>query len=249
MKPKGSSSAKAQTEPAPVFPSFLFCVNGLPTNDNPEFEGAIDMRFSEVGRWIPPNVPEGFKPSKRGDVYLWRNGTVTAAEGYEWRSDIANDITPDGTICKSAGHGNYMLPEFHSAATVFYCNDWDQFYVSRGYANKRDMTSVFCDPEDDWRVLSFIPNNITRVSCVQLTGEERLSIPSEDWLLQLIPGEAYQARADEVTGQGLSGLLSLLVALAAFSCKDRSAFRDILLQDRCWKNYRWRRHNRSHGRE
>ena len=227
-------------------PSFLFCVNELPTIDNPEQDRAVDMRFSEARRWIPPNLPEGFEKPRKGDVYRWKDGAVTAAEGYEWRSNIPLTKDSNGAICRSAGNDGLLIPEMHSAATVFYCNDFDQFWTARGYANLRDMK--FCEVEDMWLALNFMPDASTGISCVHHSGNPRLSSPSTDWLTQLIP-IAYHAKEGEVLGQGLSGVLSILVALVAYSCEDRCALERILLHDQCWKNYRWRRHNRQHGRK
>jgi len=51
----------------------------------------------------------------------------------------------------------FELPSVHSVATVFYCNNFEQFWTTRNNANLLDMRTELCAMENAWLTLNFIP--------------------------------------------------------------------------------------------
>ncbi|KAF4634864.1 hypothetical protein G7Y89_g3243 [Cudoniella acicularis] len=197
-----------------------------------------------------PLLPKGFFAQEPGHVYRWRNGAVSLAEGYRW---IAQPITnptlyANGTIYKS-GPDNRGLdapqPQYYRAATVFYCNRFDQFFTARGDVGTRDIATS--DPEEGWQPLTFHHNG--NISRVEYAGDQDfLAVRRADWIPQIIPHAYRHESPNGPTQGGLGGLLPIVIALIAFSCPPgRDNLRRILIHDRSWRNYRWHRHNQDSG--
>lgn len=222
-------------------PSFLFIVNDLTTNDDPDQPGSIPQRRIN-GRWHPPEVPQGFYAQQPGDVYRWSNGAVTLAGGYYWTAQSTENA--NGTIYTNGSNGGFIWPQYYRAATVFFCNRFDLFFTAVGDAGTRVMAD--CGPEETWQPLTFLHENNN--SYVQHAGdEEHLAVRQAAWLEQLLPN-AYrrESRSGPSTG-GLSGLLPIIIALVAFSCATEDFYR-ILIDERAWRGHRWVPHSRPHGR-
>ncbi|TVY34525.1 hypothetical protein LOCC1_G007808, partial [Lachnellula occidentalis] len=236
-----SSTAAA---PVPTWPpvSFLFIVNELPTNDDPEFPGSVEARLVN-GRWLPPEVMAGYSPQTPGHVYRWFNGVVSLAEGYQWVArPIGNPVPAQGTIFANGTQGP-VWPTYYSAATVFFCNPFDQFFTARGDASTRDMSS----PEDWWQPLGFRHDN--SISRADHAGDyEHLAVRSASWINQLVPS-AYRRQSNHGSNQGgLGGLLPIVIALIAFSCTDHDELYRVLIHDRAWAGNVWTPHERNTGR-
>jgi len=74
---KHSSKGKAQED----YLSFIFIVNELPTNDDPNNGGPLP-RLDQHNRWLPPDVAGGYHPQRPGRIYRWRDGIVEEATEY-----------------------------------------------------------------------------------------------------------------------------------------------------------------------
>jgi hypothetical protein len=222
--------------------SFLFIVNGLPTNDDPEVEGSVEAQYVSH-RWRPPNVSQGFFAQQPGFVYRWRDGAVTYAEEYVWESRRVGNYA-NGTIRDSTGT---VWPEYYNAATVFFCNHFDKFIAARGDVGTREI-ELSPDPEDWWHPLFFHHRDNT--SIVDHAGEhDFLAVRTATWIDQLLPN-TYRRHSTHGSNQGgLAGLLPIIISLIAFSCTDRNELHRVLTEDQSWRGHRWHPHSRPHGRE
>ncbi|TVY52233.1 hypothetical protein LCER1_G006838, partial [Lachnellula cervina] len=249
---RGHSSSKAHNSsstaaaPVPTWPpvSFLFIVNELPTNDDQEAPGSVETQFAN-GRWRPPVEMAGYFPQTPGSVYRWFNGVVSLAEGYQWVArPIGNPVSAHGTIVANRPQPQ-MWPNFYRAATVFFCNRFDQFFTARGDASTRDMRAE--GPEDGWHPLAFQhENGISRAD--HAGSHEHLAVRSASWINQLLPN-AYRRESSHGSNQGgLGGLLPIVIALIAFSCNGRDDLYRVLLHDRAWVGNTWTPHARATGR-
>jgi hypothetical protein len=231
-------------------PSFLFIVNELPTNDNPEVPGSVPPRIYN-GRYYPPDVARGFFAQDPGHVFRWSDGVVSAAPGYIWeaRQVQAHDgsVLANGTIYANSTTG-LVWPVYHRAATVFYCNHFDKFYTARGDASARDISAPDQPPEDSWHPLSFLHNN--NISYVQHAGDQNyLAVRQAAWIEQLLPRTYRRHERDGPANGGLAGLLPIVIALIAFSCRNRDELYRVLINDRAWRGHRWVPHDRETGRK
>ncbi|KAF4631000.1 hypothetical protein G7Y89_g7137 [Cudoniella acicularis] len=221
--------------------SFLFIVNEMPTNDNLEMPGGIPPRYID-NRWRPPGIAEGFLAQVPGHVYRWRNGVVSLADNYQWTAQqIGTPVYTNGTVYGLDGK-EVIWPEYYRAATVFYCNCFDEFLTAKGDAGTRDIWTC-TDPEDWWHQLSFFHR--ANVSYVDHFGdEESLAMRQASWIGQLL---THVYRRDLSAGpelDGLAGLLSIIINLIAFSCQNSNELYNVLINDRSWRLQNWFPHKR-----
>ncbi|KAN0099623.1 hypothetical protein V8E51_013398 [Hyaloscypha variabilis] len=239
-----------QREPeTPPTTSFLFIVNELPTNDNPETPGSIPARYVNQ-RWHPPNTIRGFFAQVPGHVYRWNNGIVSLADGYNWtaRPVQGHGGAPlaNGTICRLDSYGQTIWPEYFRAATVFYCNHFDNFFTTRGDAGTREMAAS-ADAGDWWQPLSFFHDH--DISYVDHAGDQEfLAVRTATWIEQLLPRVYRRHQHGGPAHGGLAGLLPIIIALVAFSCTNITELYRVLIDDRSWSGHRWRPHERESGR-
>jgi len=225
-------------------PSFLFTVNELPTNDDPEVANSVPPRQINQ-RWHPPVVARGFFPPVPGDVYRWDNGTVSLAEDYYWYAqEMGDPAYASGTILpynEITGE-----PVYYRAATVFYCNRFDKFFTAQGDVSTRDI--YYCGPEDGWLPLIFThSNNTTHVE--HMGDQDHTAVRDASWIGSLLPLTYRRGRSHTGPAQGgLSGTISIIVALIAFSCTAQD-LRYVLLNHRAWRGHRWVPHDRPSGSE
>ena len=229
----------------PSVPSFLFIVNELPTNDNPDVAGSIPARMFDQ-RYYPPEVARGFLAQIPGYVFRWKDGVVTPAPGYTWS---AQDVGyAQGRIYATSTTG-IVWPDYYKAATVFYCNHFTKFYTARGDASTRDISAPQTAPEDTWQPLLFLHDH-NNVSYVQHTGEEEfLAVRHASWIEQLFSNTYRRHSKGGPANGGLAGLLPIVIALIAFSCLGRDELYHALITDRSWRGHRWVPHERETGRE
>jgi len=216
--------------------SFLFIVNELCTNDDPETGNVFPNQVDQ--RWRPPVVAEGFYQPEAGDVYRWHNGTVSLAPEFVW--------TPEHkTIWGYDAYESVVYPDVYREATVFFCNRFDKFFTARGDATAYNINEM--GPEDDWHPLAF--RHYQGNALADHVGEEQyVTARKASWISQVIPS-SYRAEYETASGGGLSGLLPIVISLIAFSTTaNRGNLRDILLTQRAWRNRQWKGHSRDHGR-
>jgi hypothetical protein len=232
----GSSvrSADATTIPTSAIPvsspSFLFQINELPINDDPD-QGGVAPRANDNGRWVPPIYSNGFGPKKRSRLYRWTDGTISVATDCQWYN---------GEWWSSTGEAL----EIYRTTTMGYCNPWAHFLTATGDASTRHM-ALSADPDNRWWPLTFRHNGA--LSRVEEIGEEQyLAGTGAAWIDDFGLG-AYSNRHAPASG-GLSGNLAALVALIAFSCKP-DQLDNVLIADRAWRHHRWRGHYRPDGRK
>jgi hypothetical protein len=236
-----TASLRRAFEATEMPPSFLFIVNELPTNDNPDIAGGIQPRITAHGRYQPPVVTQGFLAQVPGHVYRWSNGTVSLADGYIWWQQNAYT---EGRIYINSSAGA-VYPDHYRTATVFYCNHFDKFFTARGDASTRDSL----EPEDLWHPLSFFHGN-NNVSYVDHAGDQQyLAVRHADWIEQLLPRTYRRHSSKGPANGGLAGLLPIIIALVAFSCRGRDELHRVLINDQAWRGHRWYPHQRDSGRE
>ncbi|KAL3423176.1 hypothetical protein PVAG01_04923 [Phlyctema vagabunda] len=243
MENKGSSSTLGNSQQPQR--SFLFIVNELPTNDNPDIPGHVQQNRVN-GRWRPPTEPAGFNEQVAGCVYRWSNGIVSIAVGYEWEPRaVGNPPYANGVVIRSGSGGRQ--PELFRAATVFYCNHFDNFFATVGDAATRNMSDG--DPTEDWHPLTFWHGRNT-VSYVDHAGDQaHVAVGQASWIQQLLPCAYRNHDSDGPTPGGLAGLLPLLIALVAFSCNTRADLWDVLITRQSWRDRSWVPHPLESGRK
>ncbi|KAH8805824.1 hypothetical protein F5884DRAFT_800741 [Xylogone sp. PMI_703] len=239
------------SKPAPssstAFPtSFLFIVNELVTNDDPDAENSIPQNIVDGGRWRPPNFIQGFFPQRPGHVYRWRNGDIELASSYQWHDDLVygEDGTPlaNGYILGPRG----QRPQYYESMTVFYCNQFDHFFATSGDAT---VSNRLPGTENGWLPLTFEhrQHGHQNISDVYLgAGQLHLQVRNARWIDQILP-QVYCWPWDGPTEGGLAGSLPLLIALIAFSCEDVN-LEQILIHDHAWRHCIWHGHRRASGR-
>jgi hypothetical protein len=224
--------------------SFLFIVNELPTNDDPDDRGSISPRRVH-GRWHPPEWAQGFLAQRPGNVYRWTDGNITLASNYAWDPRPVDGYA-NGAIWATTTTDDIVWPRYYRAATVFYCNNFDKFFTTQGDASTRDIATA--DPEYQWQPLTFLHQNNN--SHVEYAGDqEHLAVTEASWINQLMPN-VYR-RDESIEGPnfgGLSGILSIVIALVAFSCRAQD-LDNVLRTQRAWRGRRWVPHNRRSGRK
>jgi len=225
-------------------PSFLFIVNELPTNDDPEVMDSVPPRHINL-RWHPPVVARGFLPPVPGDIYRWDNGTISIAEDYYWYAqETGEPVYASGRIVPY--DTNTREPEYYRAATVFYCNRFDKFFTAQGDVRTRDIYR--CAPDDGWLPLIFTHNN--NITYVEHMGDQdHTAVREASWIGSLLPTTYRRGRNQTGPAHGsLSGTISIIVALVAFSCSTQD-LRYVLLNHQAWRGYRWVPHNMQSGSE
>lgn len=226
--------------------SFIFVVNSVSTNEDPR-SGGLPPEYLE-GRWVPPSYARGFYRQEPGSVFRWHNGSITRLDDYTWyhmpieadaRNTVANGIVAD----------SYRNPlTRYNAATVFYANPFINFRIALGDMTARDLYKE----GDIWHHLRFHHIGLYRdISFVDFAGSEDYisgSSTHKSWHGQLLP-EAYDCQEEDEghDSMGLTGHLSILIALIAFSCSVEM-LDNVLLRHRCWINRKWYPHNHRTGR-
>lgn len=224
--------------------SFIFIVNEVVANDDPDTHGVLP-RTENGGRWAPPIYAQGFYRQTEGKVYRWKNGDVTRLENYRWHAMYIEPTETD-----EAANGVVMDPYArpltrYRSATVFYANPFTKFRSAPGDATARNLY----DQGEIWHNLRFHHTG-PNISLVDHAGEEDYLIGNNtrcSWHKQLVP-QAYECQENNEESGGLAGLLPILIALVAFSCKT-SELDDVLRRGRSWRNRNWVRHSYSNGSE
>ena len=216
-------------------PSFLFIVNELHTDDDPETGSVFPKQVNQ--RWRPPVVARGFYPQVPGYVYRWDNGIVSYAQDSVWDDTHGAIYAPDH-------NGDIVWPDLYRSATVFYCNRFDKFYTAQGDVTSRDIKD--CGPEDDWHPLTF--NHHRGNAYADHAGDqEYVTAKKATWIGQVLPKEYRSERESTGTNRGgLSGLLPIIISLIAFSAGPDYLY-DILVHQQAWRNRRWKKHSQEHG--
>jgi len=272
-KRRPSSSGKQPSRPSHIkssirgraqedYFSFIFIINELPTNDNPDVPGGLHPRLDEHHRWLPPNVAVGFQAQKPGRAYRWTGGVVQEATEYRWYEGWIEGPPPaNGTLVTQ---DNNMLA-CYKTATVFFCNQFNNFMTTPGDASARNI--VDADPEESWHPLTFLHETCEDgyISQVEHGGDQQyLAAPGGSLVNQLLPqaydyphipetydyqqGDGDQGYECPPNSKGLAGNLAILIALVAFSCRNSRDLRGALTADHAWHNRRWDPHNRPSGR-
>ncbi|KAH8592835.1 hypothetical protein B0O99DRAFT_689384 [Bisporella sp. PMI_857] len=227
-EPVASSFQQAQFGSAWPQTSFLFVVNELPINE----DSGVTPRYDENGRWLPPLLSNAFAPQIPGRVYRWTDGAITRADGYEWFQ--GEGWTPQ----------RLRLDSYRTTA-MFYCNPWTQHLMAECDPSREDMITAD-HPNNRWWPFTF--RHRGALSDVTYgTEEQYLAGSSARWINHLGLNDYVHQESETPLADGLAGNLATVIALIAFSCR-RSDWHDILMHDRAWWNYRWRGHNRRHGR-
>jgi hypothetical protein len=129
---------------------------------------------------------------------------------------------------------------------MFYCNPWTQHLMAECDPSREDMITAD-HPNNRWWPFTF--RHRGALSDVTYgTEEQYLAGSSARWINHLGLNDYVHQESETPLADGLAGNLATVIALIAFSCR-RSDWHDILMHDRAWWNYRWRGHNRRHGRE
>lgn len=237
MRSHGSKTGSGQPEEAharsaTTWPptSFLFVVNELPVNEDP-YEGGAIPRPDEYGRWLPPTSRAGFSPQIPGRMFRWSDASIASANGCQWYNG------------NGWGPGNIPLTPYRTTS-MFWCNEWTQFLTADGDVSTRDMGSSPI-PLHRWYPLTFDHDGtLSRVG--EAFEGQYLAGTGAHWMRQLGLSSHDPHHAHQSTG--LAGNLPTVIGLVAFSC--RAANLDaVLLNDRAWRHYDWRGHNRAHGRD
>lgn len=230
-KPSHGSSSKS-AQPTTTWPptTFLFAVNELPLNEDPD-QGGVAPRVNENGRWVPPTLSAGFWPPIPGRMFRWTDGSITPANDYQWYNG------------NGWGPGNIQLTHYRTTS-MFWCNEWTQFLIADGDVSTRDIaTSLF--PDNRWYPLTF--DHDGTLSRVGTSYEhQHLAGSGANWIGPLGLSAHNNRHAHQSTG--LAGNLATVIGLIAFSCQ-ANELGTVLLTDRAWRHYDWMGHNRAHGRK
>jgi hypothetical protein len=212
--------------------SFLFAVNELPINDDPDV-GGLAPRYNENNRWNPPLYRHGFGTQRLGVLYRWEEGTISKA---------ADCPVSGGTFRESSGSSNSLT--IYRTQTLIWCNNFTQFLSVPGDASSVDVANTEAFGNRWWPPTFSYNGTLSRVTVS--ASEQYLASRRSAWIIAL-GLESYVSRRATQYG-GLAGDLALVIGLVAFSCRCRDLDR-ILRQDRAWDRFRWRGHSREHGRE
>lgn len=237
QKSRGKTShgaASTAALPATTWPStsFLFSINELPINDDPNQGGRVP-RVNENGRWVPPIYSNGFWPQVPGHMFRWKDGVITWAEGYQWYNG------------GGWGPGSIPLTPYRTTS-MFWCNEWTQFLTANGDVTTRDIaTALF--PDNRWYPLSFDHNDaLSRVDSA--FEHQHLAGTGDNWIGPLGLRSYSNNNRHAPQSTGLAGNLSTVIGLIAFSCRADELVA-VLLNDRAWRRNEWRGHGREHGSE
>lgn len=201
------------------YTSFLFNVNELHVNEDPE-NGGRPPRVNENGRWVPPIYRDGFLPQTPGRMFRWTNGYVEyAGTDYGWLNG------------QGFAYLNDEMLQHYGSTTLFWCNEFTQFQMMEADATTIDIaTSDF--PYNRWYPLTFrYERTLSRVS--SSVEEQYLAGRDGTWIAQL-GLQTYRHRSNHPT-EGLAGNLATIVALVAFSCTDEDTLYDVLVNNLAWR--------------
>lgn len=228
--------------------SFLFIVNELPANDDVKSVGSISPRKVH-GHYQPLDPAQNSFTQVPGHVYRWRDGTISAATPYNWvEKQMGDPPYANGTIYSNPEPGVVVWPTYYRAATVRYTNHLDKFITTRGDVTTRDTTRSDLRPDDYWQPLSFRYEN--NISYVDHSGDQQyLAVRQARWVEQLLPNTYASPTKDDNVNGGLAGLLPILIALVAFSCRNRSELYQVLFNHRAWRGDQWVPHKKATGRK
>ena len=127
---------------------------------------------------------------------------------------------------------------------MFWSNEWTQFLVADGDVSRRDIDTSPV-PYNRWYPVTFDYDGT--LSRVDISLEHQyLAGSNATWAAQLGLTAHNNRHAHQSTG--LAGNLATVIGLVAFSCH-ANELSTVLLQDRAWRHYDWRGHDRAHGRE
>jgi len=232
QKPGAAYSSNASSSSQQVIlPSFLFLVNELPINDDPD-NGGVIPRTDEWGKWLPPLYSDGFGNQRPGTIFRWQNGVVTLAEGCQWWND------------KGWSPKNIPLVPYR-ITTMFFCNPWIQYLTASGDASTRNIEgSDF--PDGCWWPLTF-EHDRKGLSRVNEGGEHAsLAGTGASWIKDLGLDTYKDRHRHAPKAAGLSGNLPTIIALMALTCQE-GEFPDVLVNQRAWRDFRWKGHDREDG--
>lgn len=226
-QPFGASDEAGSSVQAP--PTFLFDFQKLVV------DGEIPQS-SLNGHWIPPSYASTFTRSKPKTLYRWSESAIAKEEGcrlYEgawW----ANQTTQLAT---------------YKSQSVFWSGNSLGFVTAPNDVSVTDIGS-YSPPLHEWRQLNFCSDDYNPgLSRVVDAGELYLFGTGSRWINDLgmsVYDEEHHYPLPRATG--LSGQLTTILAIIAFSCKEKY-LEDILIRDRTWRRGHWRGHNKDHGRE
>ncbi|KAI9829684.1 MAG: hypothetical protein M1819_006055 [Sarea resinae] len=198
--------------------SFLIRIDAVEYDDSQQ----VPRLLPQTGWWLPPNEPKAIR-TLESSWYLWKNGDAVQAQAAALQLQLT----------------------LVSEHTVFYHEETGHLL-----ANAYDARHMHRD-DIAWQPLAF--QHLDGMSRVAVPEDHpRLAAPgdSNTWLGQLLP-PVYNwqpTRFNEAppVSKGLCGQLSILVAMAAFSCPPSSI---PTIMKSCFKagNF-WGRHNASTGR-
>ncbi|PQE33740.1 N-acetyl-gamma-glutamyl-phosphate reductase protein [Rutstroemia sp. NJR-2017a WRK4] len=215
--------------------SFLFVVNELPVNDNPDW-GGIPPRVNENGHWIPPMYRAGFGAQIPGHLFRWRQGNITHVYNgdYQWYN---------GDWWHNSHDRGHNLLTHYRTTSLFWCNDFTQFLMLESDATTQDMETA-APPDNRWYPLTF--HNVNGVSRVVVALDDQYLAGNRAWWIARLGLESYRSleRTRPVEVNGLGGRIATILGLVAFSCRDANDLYTILTS-RDWCRG-LRDHNRTH---
>jgi len=168
----------------------------------------------------------------------------------------SKSVLPVQTIEYLEGNGGEMVMQIRSNRTdlqpLSSVTHGISFFTFDGDASAMDIEEAEF-PHNRWYPLQFYHD--VGLSRIDISGDQPLlASPGGGWINQLGLGSYnYQESDSQVQSsvpppsEGLAGNLAILIALIAFSCGSRD-LDNILLNDRAWRRYQWRGHNRQNGR-
>ena len=202
--------------------SFLFQIDELSPHEN-----SVDNQ--EGRHWTPPERSNQYD-RQQGLLYRWTNGEVTV-------------VPPSDRALTTA-------PLRYQCATVF--TQWPDTHHFLAVAFDAQEENV-CD-KAGWHPLGFnhcsdyAPPGIHSYFDIRGERHHLAALGSASWVRDLFP-EQYRPRdepREPVQNTGLTGKLTLLLAVIAFSCMQGSL--DYVLQN-CLQPGQWSPHGQIDGRE
>ena len=186
------------------------------------------------GHWAPPIRRSGIKARGHPHRFRWRSGTPEALTAAQF-TNLTQGRTPFDVATMFATNGKFRAVPFNASTTSVQSH------------NLGDYKEV----EFQYVRLGPSAQPLQLYSQVEFAGAHaRLAASGQShWIRDLFP-EAYHWRAQDAsfanaTNAGLIGRLSMILALAAFSCPVQSVGYVI---SNCLRHKEWRHHNSPHGR-
>lgn len=208
--------------------SFLFTVGEVTVNEDTE-NGGVHPRANEDGYWVPPIQRNGYFPAAPGRLYRWSDGHITHLTGFRAAEERWNHFA--------------LTP--YKTSTMFWCSTLAHFRVATGDVTSRDMESSE-PPDNHWWPVSFRSDPEFSLARIEESGElQWLDGVGEQWIRQL--GLEQYRYAGSPNSRGLSGSLTMIIALIAFSCVDYNELHRILIRENVWGQRQWRGHTHNYG--